>query len=96
MYSRDGAENDVFVVGAGNFRACAMGEEASIWRNKSTIGAPEIVYYWRHDAAVHVAGDEEIEFIELGGDLGVRKVDGGMDEGDFSFVFWKIGNEFLV
>lgn len=45
---------------------------------------------------MHMARDEEIEFVEIAIHLRIEEMDGGMNQSDFSFVFRKIVDKFLI
>ena len=49
-----------------------------------------------NDAIMHVPRNEEVKFLEAGGDFGISKVDGRVNDGDFDFVLREFGDEFLV
>ncbi len=85
---RNSAKDDGFLVWAGNAATSAAWEETFARGEDTAIIAPEIAKNWRNDAVMHVAGDEEIEFIEIALDFLVVKEDRGVDKGDFGLVLW--------
>ena len=85
---RNSAKDDGFLVWAGNAATSAAWEETFAWGEDAAVIAPEIAENWRNDAVMHVAGDEEIEFIEIALDFLVVKEDRGVNKGDFGLVLW--------
>ena len=87
MNCGNGAKRDNFVARVGDFGAGVAREKFLAWSDKATVGVPEIVYDWWYDAVMHVARDEIIEFIKLGGNLRIGQENWRMNDGDFGFMF---------
>lgn len=75
-------------------RAGVAREEKFTGGDDAAIGFPEIAEAWKNDAAMHMTGDNEIKFVEIGGNFWVAEVDRRMDDGDFGLMGRQIGNKF--
>ena len=64
MNGRNGAENDAFVGGIFDAEADVVGQKCFAGANDATVRLPKFVEDGRHDAVMHVARDEIIEFLE--------------------------------
>ena len=96
LNGRDGAEDNDFIGRVADFCASAMGKKFSARRDEAAIRAPEVINNGRHDAAMHVARNEEIKFVEFGSNFRVGKIDGGVDNRDFDFMLGEVSDQFLV
>lgn len=77
-------------------RAGVAREEKFTRGDDAAIGFPEIAKARKNDAAMHMTGNNEIEFVEIGGNFWVAEMDWRMDDGDFGLMSWQIGNKFRV
>ena len=94
--SGDGAEDDGFLAVFSDASAGTVWEETFTRGEDAAVVADKVANNWWHDAVMHVAGDEEIELIEIASDFGIFKENWRVNQGDFSFVFWQILDEFVI
>ena len=92
----DGATDEGFLVRLGEMGASVAREDVFAWSDKTAVGTPKIINDGWNDAIMHVAGNEEIEFVKIARDFGVGKEDGRMNERDFDFALGEILDEFMI